>query len=329
MRNKIILAAILFAPVIYVISCNKNYKVPAATHIVFPKEFAAFAIFEGNMADLVPAKGVNLLELSSTLFTDYAEKQRLIRLPKGQKLVIRDNGLPEFPEGTVLVKTFYYLKDKSDPASGRQIVETRILLLKNGIWNAGTYQWNAAQTKAVYISASASVKVNWRTEDGTIRKIAYHIPGQQECVSCHRSNEQVIPIGPKAMNLNRNVIRNGQTVNQLTDLQHRNLLSFTVRPSALLALPAAGDTSLTLEHRSRAYLEINCAHCHNPNGLAYRKPLMLSYQTPLSKTGISFEKNNITTRMGTLGDMHMPKLGTTVLDEKGVKMVRDYLNSIK
>jgi uncharacterized repeat protein (TIGR03806 family) len=329
MRNKIILVIIIFVPVIYVISCNKNDKVPLATHIVFPKEITAFSIFKGKIADLVPAKGVELLELSSTLFTDYAEKQRLIKLPEGQKMVIKGNGLPEFPEGTILAKTFYYLKDKTDPASGTQIIETRILLLKNGTWNAGTYQWNTAQTKAVYLSGSATVKVNWKTEDGITRRIAYHIPGQQECVSCHQSNDQIIPIGPKAMNLNRNIIRNGQTVNQLTDLQHRNLLSFTVRPSVLSALPAAGDTTLTLEHRARAYLEINCAHCHHPNGLAYRKPLMLSYAVPLSKTGISFEKNNITARMGTLGEMHMPKLGTTILDEKGVKLIRDYLNSIK
>lgn len=301
----------------------------AAAHIVFPKEITAFSIFKGKIADLAPVKGVDLLELSSTLFTDYAEKQRLIKLPKGQKMVIKGNGLPEFPEGTILAKTFYYLKDKTHPASGRQIIETRILLLKNGIWNAGTYQWNSAQTKAVYISGSASVKVNWKTEDGITRKITYHIPGQQECVSCHKFNDQVIPIGPKAMNLNRNVMRNGQIVNQLTDLQHNNLLSFTVKPSALAALPAAWDTTLSLEHRARAYLEINCAHCHNPNGLAYRKPLMLSYTVPLPKTGISFEKNNITARMGTLGDMHMPKLGTTVLDEKGVKLIKDYLNSIK
>lgn len=327
MRNKIILIIILFAPVIYVVSCNKNDKALSATHIIFPEELSAFSIFKGKIADLVPAKGVDLLELSSTLFTDYAEKQRLIKLPEGKKMVIKGNGLPEFPEGTILAKTFYYLKDKTHPASGRQIIETRILLLKNGIWNAGTYQWNAAQTKAVYIAGSASVKVNWKTEDGTTRKIAYHIPGQQECVSCHKSNDQVIPIGPKAMNLNRNVIRNGQVVNQLTDLQHRNLVSFTVK--SLSALPAAGDTTISMEHRARAYLEINCAHCHNPNGLAYRKPLLLSYSVPLSKTGILFEKNNITARMGTLGDMHMPKLGTTVLDEKGVKLIKDYLNSIK
>lgn len=300
---------------------------PLATHIVFPKEITSFSIFSGKIADLVPAKGVDLLELSSTLFTDYAEKQRLIKLPKGKKLVIKGNGLPEFPEGTILAKTFYYLKDKTHPASGRQIIETRILVLKNGIWNAGTYQWNAAQTKAVYISGSASVKVNWKTEDGTTRKITYHIPGQQECVSCHQSNDGVIPIGPKAMNLNRNVMRNGQVVNQLADLQHKNLLSFTLK--SLSALPAYGDTTLTLERRARAYLEINCAHCHNPNGMAYRKPLLLSYIVPLSKTGISFEKNNITARMGTLGEMHMPKLGTTVLDEKGVKLIKDYLNSIK
>ena len=53
-------------------------------------------------------------ELSTSLFTDYAEKQRLIKLPANTKLIGISDGLPEFPDETVLAKTFYYYVDKSD-----------------------------------------------------------------------------------------------------------------------------------------------------------------------------------------------------------------------
>ena len=220
MKYKLLLIGILFGPVIYIGACNRKKK-PDPGQFKFPLKLSAFHLFKGEMPALIPAPGVDLLELSATLFTDYAEKQRLIKMPAKTKMRITSDGLPVFPEGTLLAKTFYYSKDKQQSGAGKQILETRILLLKDGQWNAGTYQWNKTQTEAIYTAESVTVPVISKMKDGSIRKIAYHIPSKQECFSCHQSANELVPIGPKAMNLNRTVYRNGESINQLTSLQQK------------------------------------------------------------------------------------------------------------
>lgn len=328
MKYKLLIIGILFGPFIYIAACNRKKK-PDPGQFKFPGKLSAFHVFKGKISALIPAAGVNLLELSATLFTDYAEKQRLIKMPEGKKMVITSDGLPVFPEGTLLIKTFYYSKDKQQATAGRQLIETRILILKNGQWNAGTYQWNKNQTEAIYTAESATVPVTSRMKDGSIRKIAYHIPSKQECFSCHQSANELVPIGPKAMNLNRTVQRNGESINQLSSLQQNGLLTFQVNLSKLTVMPAYQDKTKTLEHRARAYMEVNCAHCHNPDGMAYRQSVLFNYKTPFSATGIAFHQQNIADRIQTTGEFHMPKLGTTVIDKEGIELIKAYLKSIQ
>ena len=90
----------------------------------FFERLSSYCLFQGKMANLDPSREVTQYELSSTLFTDYAEKQRLIKLPPGTKMKLTGNGLPEFPEGTIIAKTFYY------PDSLRK----KIKLLKPDYW---------------------------------------------------------------------------------------------------------------------------------------------------------------------------------------------------
>ena len=59
-----------------------------------------YNIFKGKASDLIPDRGFMPYELSTTLFSDYAEKQRLIKLPAGSSLKAANNALPEFPEVT-------------------------------------------------------------------------------------------------------------------------------------------------------------------------------------------------------------------------------------
>ena len=94
-------------------------------------------------------------------------------------------------------------------------------------------------------------------------------------------------------------------------------------------MPAYEDPANKLEHRARAYLEINCAHCHNPDGLAYRQSVTFSYKIPFSATGIAFHQQNIADRMQTTGEYHMPKLGTTIIDKEGVELIKAYLRSLQ
>lgn len=72
----------------------------------FPDMLSAYALYQEPMTSLQPAERVIPYELSSELFTDYAYKQRLLRVPEGATMTLGEDGELELPEGTVLAKTF-------------------------------------------------------------------------------------------------------------------------------------------------------------------------------------------------------------------------------
>ncbi|MCF0051004.1 c-type cytochrome [Dyadobacter sp. LJ53] len=276
------------------------------------------------MSELIPEKGVEMFDIASPLFTDYAEKQRLIKIPDGQKATIDGNGLPLFPDGTIIAKTFYYSKSGNKK---RRMVETRLLILKHGKWNAATYQWNVMQTNADLLTSGAVVPIAFEDHSGIQRKLAYKIPSQNDCSSCHRSGDQLSPIGPKARNLNMTVTAEGKRQNQLDYFIKKGIFN----PADLIAigaLPSYKDTTLDVAMRARAYFDINCAHCHQPAGAASQTSLNLGYSTSFEETGIGFNKQNILIRMSTMGAYHMPKIGTTVLDDEGVQLVKTYIKGL-
>jgi uncharacterized repeat protein (TIGR03806 family) len=324
--NKKIYLLLLFAAVIaYVWICSENGLKPIGnTTIHFKPRLSAYGLFSGDQSDLVPAHGVEILNLSSTLFTDYAEKQRLIRLPPGKQMRAFGNGLPEFPEGTVIAKTFYY----SQPSEKRRkLMETRLLILKDGQWNAGTYRWSEDQKDAVFLAEGADVPVSFTGPDGKFRNISYHIPAQSDCGNCHRNVNQLVPIGPKLRNLNTDVLREGRKINQLLYLHQSGLLS-DIKPDTIGTIPDYHDTKVPVDQRARAYFTMNCSHCHQPSGLAGNLSLNLNYATDFDHTGIAIHKQNIIERISAMGPFHMPKTGTTIIDEQGVELLRQYIKSL-
>src|SRR5690606_29665900 len=76
------------------------------------------------------------------------------------------------------------------------------------------------------------------------------------------------PIGPSARNLNRD--------GQLASLVSAGMLD--AAPGDAPRTPNAYDPSDgPLAHRARAYLDVNCAHCHNPQGPAHTSGLDLRW----------------------------------------------------
>lgn len=305
-------------------SCQKEDLIsPDDTTLVFQK-LSDYNIYQGNPSELVPTNDYKLYELSSQLFTDYAEKQRLIKVPTGTKMVATDNGFLSFPEGTIIVKTFYYFNNKQNPYNGRKLIETRILELKNGKWVVGTYMWNNEQTDAYLISSGLNKTVNWIDEEGKSKVISYRIPSNLDCKTCHNSNKSVTPIGPKVRNLNFEIHRNAQTLNQLTYLQNEGLLE-PINPLAFTTMPNYNNTSVSLENRARAYLDINCAHCHKKDGFAAQFRYRMEYETDLNASKIREGKTAIEYMMSR-GDM--PKIGTTVIDKNGLELIKQYLKTL-
>lgn len=294
--------------------------------VIFEENLSAYNIFEGNSQDLVPMSDFHLLELNAPLFTDYAKKQRLIKVPAGTEITKIGNNILDFPDETILTKTFYYYNDDRDTSLGKRVIETRLMIKSNGVWNVATYIWNDAQTDGVLSLNGADTPINWTTSSGQNRSTVYHIPDENECIACHQSNNEIIPLGTTLKNTNRNVTRNGTIINQLTHLQSVAILNqFDV--TQVSRMVNYKDGTIALEERARAYLDINCAHCHNPT--AWETPaeqdLDLSYEVALNQTGIIQEADDISEFL-TSGEM--PFIGTTMLDDEGVDLIIDFINGL-
>jgi uncharacterized repeat protein (TIGR03806 family) len=283
-----------------------------------------YHIFEGNPSALQPTAGFHLYELSTELFSDYAEKQRLVKVPSGQVLGPRQDGLPNFPDGTILVKTFYYYHDKRDTSKGRQLIETRLEIKSGETWSVGTYLWNEAQTDARLVTSGLNKTVNWIDERGNGKVISYHVPANHECGTCHSFDDAIIPIGPKLRNLNTDVSHDGVIINQLSYFQQQGILG-TVDPTQITALPHWQNTTYSLEERTRAYLDVNCAHCHRSGGFEGGDRLQLEYTTSLSNTGISGKRDEI---IDQLSEGRMPLIGTSVVHEEALELIRSYVKSL-
>jgi uncharacterized repeat protein (TIGR03806 family) len=280
-----------------------------------------YKIFTGEPVALTPGNGFQLYELATGLFTDYAEKQRLIKLPAGKTLVAVNDGLPQFPDSTILVKTFYYFNDKRNISKGKRLIETRLLVKNNGQWLAGTYIWNAEQTDAVLVNKGATTAVSWIDENATTKTISYRIPAPKDCASCHNSNNLLMPAGVKMRNLNREVVRNKTSVNQLQYLQNAGLLS-PVDVNSFAALPNWQNEKYNITERVRAYLEINCAQCHNDKGSCASSSLRFGWDIPLADTRIEKRKDRIISMME---KGRMPLTGTTIVDAEALSLIKKYL----
>lgn len=293
--------------------------------ITFPQHLSEFNIYEGDSFDLVPTQEYHVYEISAPLFTDYSKKQRLIKVPSGQRMKVAGDGLPEFPNGTVIAKTFYYLNNENNPEAGKQIIETRVLQKKNDIWNVATYRWNKEQTEADLVKKEGKdTRVQWVDSTGEEISINYHIPSRTECTTCHQNNRLVLPIGPEIRMLNVNIqSEKGINKNQLAVFTKKGILS-QYDSSKIGVIPDYNDQSKSIQERGRSYLHANCSECHKPGGSGYwMKNLDLDYSTPLSESNIPSMKKKILSQMesGT-----MPHIGTTTLHKEGIELVREYLN---
>ncbi len=321
--NRIIIVAILLITAIIaaVYFAGSAYCTSTAQYagMLLPR-ISDYKIFTGEPVALTPGNGFQLYELATGLFTDYAEKQRLIKLPAGKAIVAVNDGLPHFPDSTMLVKTFFYFNDKRIVSKGKRLIETRVLVKNNGQWLAGTYVWNEAQTDAVLVSKGAATTVSWIDENAKPQNITYRIPAPKDCASCHNSNNLLMPAGFKIRNLNRRVVRNNTTVNQLQFLQNAGVLS-PVDLARFTSLPDWQNEKYTITERVRAYFEMNCAHCHNAKGSCARSLLRFGWEIPLADTRIENKKHRI---INLMEKGRMPRIGTTIVDAEALNLIKKY-----
>ncbi len=292
----------------------------------FAQKLSEYALYDAPASSLLPGQHVIPYELSSELFTDYAYKQRLVRVPERGTIAFSDDATLDYPEGTILAKTFYYPSDMREENAPLRIIETRLLVMAEGVWNVATYLWNDQQNDATLLLDGTTTTVSWIDEAGRSRTTDYVVPHEGECVTCHQANESTAFIGPTPRNLNRIVERGGSDINQLAYFQEEGILEQRSEDD-VAAIIDYEDTSQSLARRARAYLDINCAHCHNPDGWgdAARRNLDLRFSTSLERTGLNEARRAVARQLEEGG---MPYLGTTLGHEEGVELVLDYLDTL-
>jgi uncharacterized repeat protein (TIGR03806 family) len=290
---------------------------------------------------LIFQKDSTLYDLGSTLFSDYALKFRTIWMPAGQKANWVASDVLDFPNGTIITKTFAFPKDYRMADRDVRIVETRLLVKGAGGWVALPYVWNDRATEALLTVEGASRPQTWTDEAGQPGAAGYLVPAQTQCALCHESNKVLHPIGPKARWLNH-----GVQAQQWIDGGRLN----GAPPADQWEKQPKWDDPMsgTVAERARAYLEINCGHCHSQDGLARTTGLSLMANTadPMqlgvckrpvaageASNGLSYDivpgkpdESILVFRMeSTKPSIMMPEIGRTVQHKEAVQLIRQWV----
>ncbi|MFD2203957.1 SO2930 family diheme c-type cytochrome [Shivajiella indica] len=317
------------------------------------KKLSEYGFFKGKLNALEPAGGVLIYEPSSSLFTDYAFKTRFIWMPVGSSAKILEDkeGTMEFPDHTIIIKNFYYPIDFSNPEGTKRILETRLLVKKDGIWDAYPYVWKDDQSDAEYKVVGAEKNVHWIDQKGDLQVINYIVPNKNQCKNCHNIHEVMAPIGVKAKHLNHDFDFGHETINQLVKWENSGYLSGINDPTAYPSMVNYNNPSVDLNLRALAYLDINCGHCHREQGPASTSGLFLTYEERdslklgVNKTPVaagfgagSFkydivpgkaDHSILTYRMGTnLVGAAMPEIGRVTIHKEGLQLIKDWINSM-
>jgi uncharacterized repeat protein (TIGR03806 family) len=225
----------------------------------YPATLSEYRLFN-DVAKREPAARVTPYRLNTPLFSDYAEKLRYLYVPAGAKAAYDSDKVIDLPIGSALVKTFGYQQE-----GAFKPFETRLLLHRASGWVAIPYVWNAAGTDAVLARAGMRIPVTFTDPSGQSRTISYKVPNQNQCKDCHALSGTITPIGPKGRNLDDG--------SQLQALVAAGLLDRA--PADGRRLARWDDQTAPLGERAAAYLDVNCAHCHNPAGAASNSGLFL------------------------------------------------------
>jgi uncharacterized repeat protein (TIGR03806 family) len=271
----------------------------------------------------------------------------------------------EYPDDSVMVKTLSLEMEPGNAATRRRI-ETQVLHFDGRDWRGYTYEWSDDQTDAMLVESDGKARVITMTDaksPGGKRQQTWRYPSRMECLRCHNPwSENALSFN--IPQLNREQDFGGQTDNQIRTFRHIGLIedlpggerqngTAASRPPAkspeqLARYVDPYDTTADINERGRTYLHINCAHCHR-NGGGGSAYVHLLYDTPLNETrslGIRPSQGTfglhdariiapgdpfrsvLYFRMAKLGPGHMPHIGTSIVDPRGLALIHDWIRQL-
>ncbi len=267
----------------------------------------------------------------------------------------------KFPHGTVLVETLSLEMEKGNPQSRRRL-ETRILhheRLAGGedvgdqYWQGYTYLWNDQQTDAVLLEDPKGLDRTYTIRDsdapGGRRQQTWHFPSRTECAVCHNMAAKYV-LGVQTLQLNQDHNYGDAVANQLRTLEHLSIFTkpLPAPPEALSRLVDYRAEGEDLSRRARSYLHANCSHCHrkwgggnaefqllatldvSEMGTVGVRPGQGSFKIPHARIFAPGDpyRSVLFYRMAQVGPGRMPRIGSTVIDERGMRLIHDWIGQL-
>jgi uncharacterized repeat protein (TIGR03806 family) len=310
--------------------------------IAFPERLSQTGLF-ASVADQKPAVGVISYSINAEPWEDFARAERFIAIP-GSAHVTTSANRWQFPKDSVLAKTLSIEIDEQ--THRRRRVETQILHNSGSDWRAYCYEWNEEQTDAVLLGAEGAERA-YGVIDRAQQKRSWHFPSRAECLRCH--NPWAGPVlGFETAQLNKPRAYSGHVVEQLDALYHLGVCEPLVAADKRPRLADPRNRSADLTNRARAYLHVNCAHCHRANAgssvasqMAYDLPLdqtaMISSRPTQGSFGIHAAeviapgdpfRSVLLYRMSKFGSGRMPYIGSQLVDADGVAMIQRWIKEL-
>lgn len=311
-----------------------------------PPQLSETGLFT-DLATLAPASGLIEYGLNQPFWSDGTVKRRWIGVPNGERLGFDATGAWSFPVGTVVVKHFEIALTEGDANSQRRL-ETRLLLRRADGWRGYTYRWNGAETEADLLTDRETETITVALAAGGSEDQLYEYPSQTDCLGCHTEAAGFV-LGVRTRQLNGEFAYPAVTDNQLRSWNNVNLFTTDIGSAAAYeAFPALEDNSVNVAERARAYLDVNCAQCHQPSGPA-PTAMDLRFDTPLADMNIvdvmpsagslgaadarvvaagDRARSVLWLRMETLGSERMPNLGSHKVDDAALSVIGDWIDSL-
>ena len=321
------------------------------------KKLSDYGFFKAPLRDLIPiSKQVVPYEMNSPLFSDYTSKKRFIYFPESVAAkYVNDATVLDFPIGTIIIKNFYYKNEDLKTSNTAIILETRLLIKEQDkSWTTLPYIWNETQTEAYLYILGKDLDVVLEATNGRKGKntFTYSVPNINMCKNCHVKGAELTPLGPTPRQLHKDNLFNNISKNQLSYLKENNLLQNLEAINTIEAIPNYNDQNIVIHKRARAYLDVNCAHCHQEKGSAKTSGLHLVYQETdkyrigVNKPPVAAGKGSgnlsydivagkpnqsiLLYRMKHLeADVVMPEIGKSLVHKEGVKLIEEWIAAMK
>lgn len=283
---------------------------------------------------MTPLPGLFAYEPVAQLWSDGAEKGRILAIPDDRRIDVDEDGDLLLPVGSVLVKHFGF---------DGVLHETRLLVHHDDGWAGYSYAWREDGSDAELLEVGRTVELS--------NGLTWVYPSRPQCMECHTGAAH------RTLGLELGVLdwdHDGAGSTQIDRLAEDAYLS----PSAVDDLAVLrgqvpplvdpfGDAPLA--DRARSYLHANCAGCHQPDAPVARGNVDLRYATALDEMGAcdvapeagtfgldeprvivpgAPDRSIMAYRMGTRNDHAMPPLGSRLVDPEGTELIRAWIEGL-